>query len=296
MILFTAIITTILVSVFWVVGIAGLGHYAETSSPPFVVRIHAPLHTEVGETIPVHVQVSNPTDQVLTLDNIDLASKLLDGFRVSTVDPPHTSSTGGLGSNTFWFSKTIASDGTLNFTFFLEAVKAGVWTGNVKFTNPSLSFVTSTVTIRVHEAGKQPKREVAEDEASRPEFVLGIDTPHAVEIGKTFIIRTHVTNPTDAPLVLDFIDFGGTLAEGLDLESVSPNPKSQENDKENWSLMFEKSLEPGETVATEFMVKAMKEGIWTGDLEFWDGISGACVTSYVTIRVNPSTTGIKTPD
>ncbi|RYD20101.1 MAG: hypothetical protein EOP88_16415 [Verrucomicrobiaceae bacterium] len=295
-IIITAIITTVVVSALWGLAIAVGIYYYQENSPSFAVKITAPPEAEVGKMTSMQMEVSNPTDQVQTLNTIDIADSLLDGFKVSSVMPPETSSYGGFGSSTYEFSKTIPARGSIKVTFFLEAAKTGVWTGDVDFTNPSLSFITSSTTIRVHEAGKSPEEEVAGPEVPKPPFVLGIDTPHRVNLGENFTMRVNVTNPTDSPLVLGFIDFGGTLPEGLDLQKVSPSPDHTDREEDLWSLVFSKSLAPGETLATEITIKATKAGIWTGDLDFWDESSEDPVSSSVTIRIDTPAAESPSPD
>ena len=239
------------------------------------------------------MEITNPTDQTLTLNTIDLADTLLDGFTVSSVSPS-ASSYNSFGSTSYQFSKTISAGESYEVTLVLEATKPGVWTGDVDFSNPSLSFVTSSTTIRVNKPGTHPSE--PQEKAQAPPFVLGIETQHQVTLGENFTLRVDVTNPTDEPLLLDFIDFGGTLPEGLALQGVSPAPKTDESYEGKWSLLYSKTLAPGEKFAAEFAIKAVKEGIWTGDLDFWDDASDDPASSSLTIRVDRSAAETQSPD
>lgn len=177
----------------------------------------------------------------------------------------------------------------MDVIFELEALKPGVWTGDIDFCVPSQAFITSATTIRIDPAGTSPKVAEEEDEDDIPPFVLDIKTPHLVTLGGNFTMRVNVTNPTDSPLVLQTINLMGRLPEGIQIQSVSPEPEENQSDAESWYLHLEKSLAPGETFRTEWVMKPVKTGIWTGDLGFWSEKRESFATSSMTIRVNPST-------
>jgi hypothetical protein len=284
----TAIITSVAVSLFWILAIAGLAYYFTRNTPSFAVKIDAPSHAEVGETITVQMKVRNPNNKMLTLSTIGVENSLFDGFKVTGVSPS-ASVAPGLGSSIYYFSKTLSPDETVDVAFDLEAVKPGVWTGNVDFSDPSSSFITSSTTIRVDEVGKGPKETESEDVAYPP-FVLDIETPHNVALGENFTLRATIKNPTDSPLLLSNIDLLGPLANFLVLQKATPEPKEYGSDDDAWFLSYSKSLPAGETMAIELEVKPIKEGIWTGDLSFWGEESTGFVSSSLTFRVHPPAT------
>ncbi|MBK1817854.1 hypothetical protein JIN84_19695 [Luteolibacter yonseiensis] len=86
-IVITAIITTVVVSILWIVGLTGVSHYFSRNTPTFAVKIDAPSHAEVGEVITLHVKIRNPDDVVQSLDNIGISDSLFDGFKVVGVSP-----------------------------------------------------------------------------------------------------------------------------------------------------------------------------------------------------------------
>ncbi|MES2922642.1 MAG: hypothetical protein V4819_13905 [Verrucomicrobiota bacterium] len=285
----TAIISTVVVSALWIAGIAIFYYAMSGSDPAFAVRMIVPPQANVGDNIYIEMEVTNPTDSLLELDSIDLEDSLLGGFKVSSVFPAPTDTSRVMDSTTYSYSEALSAGETFKISFLLEAVKPGIWTGDVDFCNPSQDFVTSSATVRVNAAGTVATLGGSADGAEQvPPFVLDIVTPHTVTLGENFTLRASVSNPTDSSRVLECIDFDETLSKGFEFQRIEPAPEAKLLDEDDPSLVWAKSLAPGESFTASIELKAVKEGIWTGDLSFWDGNSEGYVSSSVTIRVKPA--------
>ncbi len=288
-IMLTAIISTVVVSALWMAGLAVFYHAMSGSDPAFAVKIDVPPQTTVGAEILVQMEVTNPTDSSLELDSIDFEDSLLEGFRVKSVFPAPTGTYKVIDSMSYSYSESLSAGETFKISFLLEAVKPGIWTGDVDFCNPSQDFVTSSATVRVDVPGTVASVTGSADVADRdPPFVLEITTPHAVTVGEKFTLRATVTNPTDSSLVLDCIDFDETLSKGFEFQNIEPAPKEKLLDDGDPSLVWAKSLAPGGSFTALIEMRAINTGIWTGDLSFWDEKSEGYVSSSVTIRVRPA--------
>jgi hypothetical protein len=288
-IMLTAIISTVVVSALWIAGIAVFYHAMSGSDPAFAVKMIVPPQTNVGDEILVQMEVTNPTDSSLELDSIDLEDSLLEGFKVNSVFPAPADSYRVIDSVSYSYSETLSAGETFKISFLLEAVKPGIWTGDVDFCNPSQDFVTSSATVRVDAPGTvAPVAGSAAGGEQDPHFVLEITTPHSVTVGENFTLSVTVTNPTDSSLVLNCIDFGETLSKGFEFQNIEPAPDQKLLGDGDPSLVWTKSLAPGESFTASIGLKAVTVGIWTGDLFFWDESSDGYVSSSVTIRVKPA--------
>ncbi len=288
-IVFTAIISTAVVSALWAAGIALFYYSMSGSDPAFAVKMIVPPQANVGDEILVEMEVTNPADLPLTLDSIDLADSLLDGFKVSSVFPAPADTHEVINCTTFSYSETLAGGETFKVSFILEAVKPGIWTGDVDFCNPSQDYVTSSATVRVNARGSAAAVERRAGSAEQaPPFVLDIATPHEVTLGENFTLRASVSNPTESPMILDCIDLDATLSKGFEFQHIEPAPERKVLDEGDPSLIWAKSLAPGESFTVTIGLKPVKVGIWTGDLSFWDENWEGFVASSITIRVKPA--------
>ena len=285
----TAIIPTVVVSALWLVGIAVFYYTISGNDPAFAVKMIVPPQANVGDSIYVEMEVTNPTDSLLELDSIDLEDSLLDGFKVSSVFPAPTATYSVMNGTSYTYSEALSAGETFKVSLVLEAVKPGIWTGDVDFCNPSQDYVTSSATVRVNAPGTVATVGGSAEAAEQaPPFALDIATPHTVTLGENFTLRASVSNPTDSSMVLDCIDLDETLTKGFEFQRIEPAPEGKLLDEGDPSLIWAKSLAPGESFTASIGLKAVKAGIWTGDLSFWNENSQRYVSSSVTIRVKPA--------
>lgn len=289
-------ISTVVVSALWIACIAVFYFSMSENDPAFAVKMTAPPQATVGDEILFQVEVTNPTDSALELDSIDFEDSLLEGFKVTSVYPAPTDSFSIIGATSYSFSKTLSAGETFELSFLLEAVKPGIWTGDVDFCDSSQSYVTSSATVRVNSPGSpEMAAGISSKEVPDPPFVLSVTAPYRVTIDEIFTLRVQVSNPCDSSLVLESIDFDESLSAGFAFRHIEPMPDEKFLDSGDPSLVWTKTLAPGESFVVSVEMKAVKVGIWTGDLSFWDEDSKSYVSSSVTIRVAPTETVKRAP-
>lgn len=156
----TAGLTFLLTSILWVVGIAtyrwistGIPGLLDYERPGFVVEVEAPAVVDVGETLDLVVEVSNPTDTAIELGSIDIYHSLLEGFQVLSLDPLPVDEGSSDEYRTAWWEETLSPGGDFRYQLELRAVKAGTWTGDVDACTPEENYVTRIVTIHVEGDG-----------------------------------------------------------------------------------------------------------------------------------------------
>ncbi|GAA5115994.1 hypothetical protein JIN84_19700 [Luteolibacter yonseiensis] len=115
-----------------------------------------------------------------------------------------------------------------------------------------------------------------------------IKVPPSVALGEDFTLHVEVTNPSDSPLFLESISLGDNLNKGFEYLDAVPKPVANSIYDDEISLEWSEILLPGQTFTADISLKAVKAGIWTGTLEFWNEDFADYVSSSVTIRVNPS--------
>lgn len=296
LVILTAMISTVVVSALWIACIAVFYFNTSENDPAFAVKMTVPPQATVGDEILFQVEVTNPTDSALELDSIDFEDSLLEGFKVTSVYPAPTDSFSIIGATSYSFSKTLSAGETFELSFLLEAVKPGIWTGDVDLCDSSQSYITSSATVRVNQPGSPGMAAGSSSkEEPDPPFVLSVTAPYRVTIDEIFALRVRVSNPCDSSLVLESIDFDESLSEGFAFRQVEPIPGEKLLNSGDPSFIWTKTLAPGESFAVSVEMKAVKVGIWTGDLSFWDEDSKGYVSSSVTIRVAPAETAKRAP-
>lgn len=140
-------LTAFLTSAFWV-GAGALIYTIFTRTPPDLqVEVTAPEKVQIGESLKMKIEVTNPTGERVALNSIDIYDELLDGFEITAIDPkPHSRrSTGGFAS--FYFSP--GKSDRFIVTMDLRAKKAGSWGGDIDCCTVWENFVTYYTEITV---------------------------------------------------------------------------------------------------------------------------------------------------
>jgi len=98
-------------------------------------------------------------------------------------------------------------------------------------------------------------------------FQVRIDAPARVSVDDSFEIVINATNPTPKEMILDSIDIYSSLLEGFDVVSVSPPPSSESKILNFQSFSFSRSVRPNETVKVVVLLKAKKDGYFSGEID-----------------------------
>ena len=119
---------------------------------------------------------------------------------------------------------------------------------------------------------------------SAPPFAVKVEAPLYVSVGEVIDLEVQVSNPTDKELQIGSIDIYDSLLNGFSVVRVNPKPTRKEHAMGFLSSYFWKMLDPGESFTATFHLKATKEGVWTGDVDFCTPDLDY-VSSSVTMRI-----------
>lgn len=116
-----------------------------------------PPSAEIDQTIEMVVTTHNPHAESVIVDSIDISDSFLEGFQVTTVDPAEneTMDVPFVDQRAWMFSHTLAPGETKTFTFTLNPVLVGHYSGDVDVCNPNQDFNTllADVVVRATTAG-----------------------------------------------------------------------------------------------------------------------------------------------
>lgn len=111
------------------------------------------------------VTITNPHNQSLSFDSIDIESSFFDGFQVVSVTPQPKKTSQMFGLHTWEFLDSVDANSTRTITFQLKAVKDGRFTGTLDVWKSifSLDFTSEYVDIIVNE-----ERQIQEGQKTDP--------------------------------------------------------------------------------------------------------------------------------
>lgn len=145
----TILITAILTSLCWMAVFAGVVYFYFSSPPPFQVRVDYPNRVAMGDSFPLVVHISNPSERTETLDSIDIYDSLLSGFEIESVTPVEDSRDRILNFHSFCFSYLLDSATETEIVFTLKAQQKGYFGGDIDVCTPWQSFTTVSAGIVV---------------------------------------------------------------------------------------------------------------------------------------------------
>lgn len=154
-VILTAFITVICTSLLWMgVGVVAYKAWMSTDEwigeDLFSVELEAPAMVKVGELVTMQVTATNISEDLQTLNSIDIYDSLLDGFELVRVSPKTNDDTNIFDFRSFYFDDLRLKPGeSTTVTFELKAVKPGTWQGDVDCCTPMESFSTAIATIMV---------------------------------------------------------------------------------------------------------------------------------------------------
>jgi len=103
--------------------------------------------------------------------------------------------------------------------------------------------------------------------ASPPEKIAyALVVPGEVSLGEKFQIDVVVTNHDSRPRTLVGVDVYPPFTEGVAVRAASP-PWESEDSTLMLSLLYELSLQPGETRTITLACEGLQPGTWEGDID-----------------------------
>ncbi len=118
----------------------------------------------------------------------------------------------------------------------------------------------------------------------QPQFVVTVDAPAQVKVGDEAVLTMKARNPTDQPIELGSIDVYDSLLDGFQVLSTRPKPDDRAHHVAFETFYFRRTLGPDEEFEATVRLKAVKPGLWSGDVDFCTP-EEKFVTAVATIRV-----------
>ena len=145
----TSVITFFATSALWIAGIALLIFYF-MDSPNFSVTVESPNEVNREEIFTISIDVTNPSDETITLGSIDIYDSLLEGFEIVKIEPNPEETDTIFDFHTTYFNQSLAPRGNFRVAYTLKAKAEGLWIGDIDCCTPSEKFVTTSKAIRVN--------------------------------------------------------------------------------------------------------------------------------------------------
>ncbi len=117
-----------------------------------------------------------------------------------------------------------------------------------------------------------------------PDFHVVIEAPEKVALHEEFDLKVRVTNPSDETLEIGSVDLADSLLDGFEIISTSPQPDEIVHVLGTHSTYKNVTLDPGGEWSIHYRMKAVKSGVWTGDIDCCTPME-AFVTNSKTIVV-----------
>jgi hypothetical protein len=134
-----------------VIAVVGIGFWLLRELPAPDADLSLPLEAELNSTISMVVTVSNPHDEVVTLDSIDIDESFLEGFQIISIDPKPTDTNNVpfIGQRSWSFGKQLPPGESLAVAFEMKPIAEGRFSGDVDVCNPNQDFTTLYAEVTV---------------------------------------------------------------------------------------------------------------------------------------------------
>lgn len=112
--------------------------------------------------------------------------------------------------------------------------------------------------------------EIPEYEYGPDGMFMWVDVPREVEVGELFTMTITVENlRPHARLALDELWIEDIYFTGFEMVTTFP-PTEVDEDQDGLELAFELVLEPGEGLEIDIDLRALRPGVFIGDVDLWD--------------------------
>jgi hypothetical protein len=127
---------------------------ATQGGPSLVSTVYAPEKVQVGEPFAMRIVSYNPHAEEVQLHSIDIDESFIDAFEVLAIEPRPTDSTRIplLDQKSWFFERDVQPGDSLEVTFTLSPLEAGVPVGSVDICN-SMAYCTPERSPRVEVIG-----------------------------------------------------------------------------------------------------------------------------------------------
>ena len=141
-----------------VLGAIGFWYLFVRTEPLLDATLDAPKQVAVGEEVRWVIRCSNPHDEPVTLDSIDVDAELLEGIQVLDIEPlPERRGDIPFTEDESWtFSRTAEPGETIVVTIRVRGRKEGIYVGSIDATNPNVDWVGLRHAYTVTRPGAPP--------------------------------------------------------------------------------------------------------------------------------------------
>ena len=153
----SSVVTFLATSAIWIAGIVfyivDFTYYFAgfMDSASFSVEVEAPHKVKMEEIFNLTVSVTNPSEETITLDSIDIYDSLLDGFEIISIEPEPDDVLHLFGFYSIYLYYKLAPGENVVVTCTLKAREPGLWIGDIDSCTPGQQFVTVSKGILVEQ-------------------------------------------------------------------------------------------------------------------------------------------------
>ncbi len=98
------------------------------------------------------------------------------------------------------------------------------------------------------------------------------EMPKSAKLNSTIILKVEIQNlRTNKSFDVESIDLGENIGQGFKLKQVTPKPIELDTVLGEMTAEYKFSVEPGQTKQVIFEFVAIKEGVYKGDIDVWEG-------------------------
>lgn len=98
------------------------------------------------------------------------------------------------------------------------------------------------------------------------------EMPKSVKLNSNVILKVEIQNlRTNKSFDVESIDLGANLGQGFELRKVTPKPIELDTVLGEMTAEYKFSVAPGQTKQVIFEFVAVKEGVYKGDIDVWEG-------------------------
>jgi hypothetical protein len=132
-----------------------IGVWLFTEKPLLDASLSIPSEIEIDSTVAMVITVTNPHDESVVLDSIDIGNAFLEGFLVVSILPEPVDTMSIFGERSWEFGEDVAPGASLEIHFKLKAIQQGHFSGDIGTYNPNQDFQTLFADVVVRKTAAQ---------------------------------------------------------------------------------------------------------------------------------------------
>lgn len=122
--------------------VVALGVWLFRELPVLSASLSIPSTAQLDSELTLTVTATNPHQDTIVLDSIDIDDAFLEGFQIIEIQPAPEGTMHIFGMRSWEFGLAVSPGDSQDIQFKLKAVKEGHFSGDVDVCNPNQDFVT----------------------------------------------------------------------------------------------------------------------------------------------------------